>query len=322
MRRPIAAGYVSAWTSMVGALTGTLRALGIEASPAEVAVLSGHAFRFALTVAPEGAIGAGGPNAFAAATVLPLYEGLGWRFAAFEAAAGDPAYAAQRAEALRLLRHILDRGRLAIVFGLHLPEFGIVRGLVGEDLIASTAVSSQYGERIPAAQWPAPGRPLPIRVFLPEKRLKTDPRAALTRALRFAVAYARAGEAGAAVAEEPVEAAGLAAYRRWIALLESDAPIAPHGHAYCIQALQEARGHAATYLAGVAAREPALHGLPAAAAAYQREAVALSQLATLFPYPNGGAVGAPGMRRAAAAAVRRALAAEEEAIAALETAIR
>ncbi|HLZ71399.1 MAG TPA: hypothetical protein VKV26_15975 [Dehalococcoidia bacterium] len=320
MRRPIAAGYVSAWTSIVGALAGTLRALGAEHAPAEVAVLSGHAFRFALTAAPEGRIGAGGPNAFAAGSATALYEGLGWRFSAFEAAADDAAYAANRAEALRLLRRSLDHGRSAIAFGLHLPQFGIVRGALGEDLIAGTAVSSQYGERLPAAQWPAPGRPLPIRVFLPERRVKVDPRAALAHALRFAVAYAGQGEAGAVVAEEPVEAAGLAAYRRWLAILESDAPIAAHGQAYCIQALQEARAQASTYLAGVASRSPEANALAAAVAAYQRERVALSQLATLFPYPNGGAAAAPGIRRAAAGSVRRALAAEEEAIAALDAA--
>jgi hypothetical protein len=316
MPHPIAAGYVSAWNT----ITGALRALGADYAPATVAVLSGHAFRFALTETAEGAIGAGGPNAFAAASALPLYEGLGWRFRAFEAAAHDPGVAERRAEALRLLRRCLDRGRPAIAFGLHLPEFGIVRGYAGDDLLAGTAVSSQYGERIPAAQWPAPGRPLPIRLFLPEQRRKVRREEALGATLRFAVAYARQGDAPGIVAEEPVAASGLAAFARWLALLDSETPIAAHGQAYCIQALQEARTQAAQALAE-AAREPAWQGLGAAATAYRREVVALSQLATLFPYPNGGNAGSPGVRRAAAAALRRALAAEEEAVAALEAAL-
>lgn len=320
MRRPIAAGYVSAWNSIVGALTGALRALGTEQSPATVAVLSGHAFRFALTATPEGAIGAGGPNAFAAAAALPLYAGLGWRFRAFEAAADDPAYAEKRAAALRLLRGCLDRGRPAIAFGLHLPEFGVVRGYAGDDLLAGTAVSSQYGERIPAAQWPAPGRPLPIRLFLPEQRLKVRRDLPLAAALRFAASYARQGDAPGVVAEEPLAASGLAAFARWLVLLEGEEPIGAHGQAYCIQALQEARTQAAQVLAE-AANDPAWRGLAPAASAYRREVAALSQLATLFPYPNGGNAGSPGLRRAGAAALRRALAAEEEAVTALEAAL-
>ncbi len=320
MPRPIAAGYVSAWNTITGALTGTLRALGAELPPATVAVLSGHAFRFALTDTAEGAIGAGGPNAFAAASALPLYAGLGWRFRVIEAAADDPVFAEQRDEALRQLRRCLDRGRPAIAFGLHLPEFGVVRGYAGDNLLAGTAVSSQYGERIPAAQWPAPGRPLPIRLFLPEQRLKVRREAALGAALRFAVAYARQGDPPGVIAEEQAVASGLAAYARWLALLEGDAPIAAHGQAYCIQALQEARRQAAQVLAETA-REPAWQALGAAAAAYQREVLVLSQLATLFPYPNGGNAGSLGVRRAAAAALRRALAAEEEAVAALAVAL-
>jgi hypothetical protein len=319
MRRPSAAGYLSAWTSMVGALAGTLRALGGSASLTEVAALSGHAFRFAITTAPEGAIGADGPNAFAASSALPLYEGLGWRLAAWEVAAGDAEFTARRVQALRLLRSCLDHGRPAILFGLHLPEFGVVRGYAGDDLLASTVVSSQYGERIPAAQWPAPGRPLPLRLFLPERRAKNDRRLALVQALRFAVAYARQGEVGVVVSAEPITATGLAAYRRWIELLEDEAPISSHGQAYCIQALQEARGQASAFLRADAQREATLRPqLEAAATAYGAEVAALSQLATLFPYPNGGPVNSAGMRRAGAAAVRRALAAEEQAITALE----
>lgn len=320
MPRPIAAGYISAWNTITGALTGALRALGAEQSPATVAVLSGHAFRFVLTETAEGVAGAGGPSAFAAASALPLYEGLGWRFRAFEVAANDPAFIEQREQALHLLRSCLDGGRPAIAFGLHLPEFGVVRGYAGGDLLASTAVSSQYGERIPAAQWPAPGRPLPIRLFLPEHRLKVNREAALEAALRFAVAYARQGDAPGAIAEEPIVASGLSAFARWLALLESDAPIAVHGQAYCVQALQEARTQAVRVLAEVA-REPRWRGLAAAATAYQREVMALSQLATLFPYPNGGSVGSPGVRRTGAVALRRALAAEEDAVAALGAAL-
>lgn len=320
MPRSIQATYVNSWTSIVGALTGALRALSGDWPIARVAVLSGHAFRLAITATADGAIGADGPTTFAASAALPLYEGLGWRFAAFEAAAGDPRFAERREEALKRIRKAIDRGRPAIVFGLHLPEFGVVRGYRGDALIAATTMSSQYGERVPVSQWPPPGRPAPLRVFVPDRAQKVEPQAALGRALRFAVTYAREGDGGGPTA---TAAAGLAAYTRWAETLETDAPVSPHGQAYCIQALQEARGEAAAFLrAQAVGAGKAGAALAVAATAYTAEVIALSQLATLFPYPNGGNVVAAGSRRIGAAGLRRALAAEEEALAALAAALR
>lgn len=325
MPRLIAAAYPLRWTSAVGALEGVLRAIGLAADPVDVSVLSGHAFRFALTSTPEGELGADGPNHFPAAGALPLYAGLGLRFAAIEAAADDRDFAKRRAQTLKQTRKCLDRGRPAILFGLHLPEFGIARGVIrgsdGDDLIAATAVSPQYGERIPAAQWPAPGRPLPIRAFLPEKPVAADRDRALERALRFALAYAHGGERDGPPGADPAHA-GPAAFERWIALLEGSAPISPHGQAYCIQALQAGRTDAAALLRAESARRPPLVApLAAAAAAYRDEVLELSRLATLFPYPNGGDVLSSGTRKAGAAAVRRAFAAEQAALAALARAL-
>jgi hypothetical protein len=319
--RLIAAGYPHRWTSVVGALEGVLQALGHAVATSEIGVLSGHAFRFALTSTPDGEMGADGPNHFAAASALPLYEGLGRQFEATEAAAAEREFAKRREETLKRVRKSIDRGRPAILFALHLPEFGIVRGYDRDDLIAATTMSPQYGERIPTAQWPAPGRPLPIRALLPDKDKRVDRDLAVERALRFAISYAHVGERQGPPGGSAAHT-GLAAYDRWIALLEGTEPISPHGQAYCIQALQEARNSAAALMRVEAVRRPALSApFDQAAAAYSREVLALSQVATLFPYPNGGDVRSLGVRRAGASCVRRALAAEQEALAAIERCI-
>lgn len=318
MPRLVAATYENNWTSAVGALAGVLRALGGDASQAGVSALSGHAFRLAVTSTPDGEIGPDGPSHFAADSALALYENLGWRFEAIETAAAARDFGKRRDEAIKRIRKSIDKSRPVIAFGLHLPEFGIVRGYDGDDLIASTTVSSQYGERIPLSQWPAPGHSLPLRVFIPDKRVKTDRRRALERIIHFAVAYARHGEPGGSI-DPTLATTGLAAYERWAAVLEGDAPISPHGQSYCIQALQSARKDAAAFLSTQAPGAPA--AFESAASAYSAEVLELSRMATLFPYPNGGDVFSAGARRVGAGYLRRARAAEQQAVSALERTI-
>jgi hypothetical protein len=311
--------YVSHWTTIAGALAGTLRALGGTLAAADVNARAGHAFRFAIVPAltDDGAIGADGPNRFASAPALRLYESLGWRFSAVEGAFDDPRLPSVRAAALDRLRKTTP-ARPAIAYGLHLPEFGIVRALDGDAIAASTPVSAQFGERISTRQWPAPGLPLPVRVFIPEERTRET--LALGPLLRFVVAYAREGDSPVAIGVDGA-ITGFAAFERWIALLEGDERISPSGHAYCLQALQQGRKEAAAFLRAAGAGTAIDRPLRAAATAYEAEVLALALMVTLFPYPNGGDLGSPGARRVAALYVRRAYDAEREAVARLADAV-
>src|SRR5204863_41641 len=128
MPRPTVAAYTSHWTSAVGALHGVLTALGCSYSVAEVSALSGHAFRLAITSSADGQVGASGPPCFSTRTALPLYEGLGWRFKAIEAAPEDPDYARRRRDALAQMVRATSRGLPVVAYGLHIPDFGIVHG--------------------------------------------------------------------------------------------------------------------------------------------------------------------------------------------------
>lgn len=318
MPRPTDAAFVSHWTSITGALAGVLRAFGGRLSAAEVNARSGHAFRFALvpSAIDAGALGSDGPNCFATVPALRLYAALGARFSAIEAMPGESGYDRARSAAVQAMRDATARGRPTIAYGLHLPEFGIVRAVQGDALLASTAVSAQFGERMPLAQWPAPVRPLPVRVFVAEERTRPSP--ALEPLLRFVVAYARAGEPAGAVGAGGA-LSGLAAFERWIDVLESDAPISPSGQAFCLQALQQGRREAAAFLRGADGGIAA--PLQAAATAYDAGALTLSQLATLFPYPNGGDVVSSGNRRVGALYVRRVLTVEREAVGHLAAAL-
>jgi hypothetical protein len=294
-----------------------LSALGVALPVQEIDALSGHAFRLALTSTPEGTVAASGPNTFSTESALALYEGLGWRFSAFEASPADPAFSKRRDDAVKRIRSAIDKGRPVIAFGLHVPEYGIIRGYQGNDLIASTRMSPQYGERIPIAQWPAPGQDLSVRLFIPERAVKTDPIARLARVVAFAVDYAVHGDTPSRVVGEAEAVTGLRAFERWVELLEGDPPLSPHGQAYCIQALQAARSDAVAFCRSQAQASRMSDALSRAAEGYRGGLVALSELATLFPYPNGGNVVSAGIRRTGASSLRRVLAAEREAVAAL-----
>jgi len=80
----------------------------------------------------------------------------------------------------------------------------------------------------------------------------------------------------------------------------------------------------AAFLADIADSIPALAGpLGAAARAIQEQVKALAPLITLFPFPTGGHgnVNNPGLRRAAAMALRRAAQHERSAAAAIAEAL-
>jgi len=88
--------------------------------------------------------------------------------------------------------------------------------------------------------------------------------------------------------------------------------------------LQAARGDGAAFLADLAEALPEIAGpLREAEQALREEVKTLSPLITLFPFPSGGHgnVASPGLRQAAAAALRRAAAQEREATAALARAL-
>ena len=99
------------------------------------------------------------------------------------------------------------------------------------------------------------------------------------------------------------------ALRRWAENLENDLLIDVRGHAYAVQRLAAARGDAGRFWRD--------QSQPETAAAYERVALTLTRLGTLFPYPVGGDVDSAGGRKAGAVILREAATFEEAAIAAL-----
>lgn len=283
--------------------------------------LSGHAFRLAIWTGSGGIADGESAFCFDHERALPLYEGLGYSMARVGADSGEPDYTRRREEALRQTQRSIDRGRPVVAYGLQVPEFGIVKGYDDRAglLYVSTTVSPQYGETLPVSQWPAPGHLQSIEVILPRDRRHRDRSEAEYAALEFAVRYAEHGDPAA----PPGAAHGLQAYSRWLEGYAQPGSLDRFGNARCIQIAQAARRDAAVFLRGIAAAypAPARTALGEAAQAYEREALAFSRLATLFPFPSGGDPYSPGALALGASSLHEALSHEQEAIAALRAAI-
>lgn len=310
---------VSNWSTLVGALEGALRCLGEPLTTPWVMGVSGHAFRLAL---PQGdqVAAPGAETALDLERAAALYRNLGRTVDVITAHAGEHDYRRRRDDAIRRVHRAIDRGVPAVVYDLHLPLFGLVKGYDDRAgaWYVSTMVSGQYGESLPLARWPVPEHPGPVIALLLGDRLRVDPRRAVQDALRFAVAYAERGEPG----DRSGAAHGFAAYARWGEAFARGELISAPGNAALVQLLQSARRDAAAFLRGEAARllPEATSALGRAAAAYAAEALAVSRMATMFPYPHGGDPGGPAARVVAAGALREALVHERAAVAALRAA--
>lgn len=323
MGKKILAGVstVSNWTSIAGALEGVLVYLGEAHDRSTLMGLTGHAFRLSIWTSREGIADGESASRIDFDHAVRLYANLGYRVEHVSGRPEERDYGRRRDEAIKRIRRSIDRGLPAVVYGLQVPEFGLVKGY--EDraglFYVSTTVSPQYGEALPLSQWPAPGHLEWVEAILLGDRRPVDRRAAEQMALAFAVELAEQGEPG------PADTAhGYAAYQRWLEGYAEPGRLAAVGNARCIQVVQAARHDAARFLRDIARdyRVGVAALLKQAATAYDAETLAFSRLATLFPYPGGGDCESRGALTAGAGALRDAYTQERDAIQFIRQALR
>lgn len=314
------AEYIDNWTSVAGALTGALRFLGDPVSAAWVMGVSGHAFRLALPVGPEGVALPGAETALDLIRAAGLYRNLGRKVEVIHAESGARDERKQRDEAIKRVRKRIDRGIPAIVYDLHLPKFGLVTGYddTTNTWQVRTVLTTEYAGTLPLSRWPVPEQHEPVIAILLGGNVKIEPRRSIPEALRFAVDYAEHGDPG----DTSSALHGFAAYERWQEAFARGEPVSPTGNALLVQILQSARRDAAAFLRADADRmlPHAAEALSRAAAAYDAEALAISRMMTMFPFPTGGDTTNPASRVVATGALREALAREREAIEAIREA--
>ena len=243
------------------------------------------------------------------------YGALGIRAEIHDVSPGDPA---ARAAVVSVIHHAIDRKHVVIAFGLHTPEFGLVTGYDDSrgQFLVSTLTTEQQGAALPLAMWPPPGstEAAPVMVIKRGGRFERD--AAEQAALRFALE-----EAGAEPGHGEL-AVGIAAYDQWYAaLLSPDVVLDGRGHAYTIQMLLAARREAGQFVASLAGRAKAGTTLQAAEGAYRQEVLALSRLASVFPYPHGSDVTNARVREQGARYLATALGHERAALEAIRASV-
>lgn len=304
------------WTSAAGALEGILAHLGQTLPRHAIMGLTGHAWHFCLGT--RGAVTAlpSGPADLDWDVMVSRYGRTGVRWERFESTAGSEA---SHVAAIPWATAHLDAGRPLIGWDFHLHEHAIVYGYSREraGFFVHDILSEEVGPFVPWDAWPSGlGR---VDLFAPVEAVDVDPIDAVAGAFETAVLCFAGGDGPAD--GQPRGTAGIAA---WADALDSDAEVDRAGNAYTLAVLQAARVDGAAFLADVAGSIPDLaRPLNAAAEAVREEARALAPLITLFPFPTGGHgnVNNPGLRRAAAMALRRAAQHERTAAAAIADAL-
>lgn len=307
------------WTTAAGALEGVLAAEGLEMPRHAVMGLTGHAWH--LCLASEGGVTAlpSGPHDLDWEAMVERYArtGLAWERLGRRARGVELAVA--RDEAIAWARERLDAGIPLIGFDLQIHEFAIVRGYSVErgGFLVESAVSEEMGGFAPWSDWPTPSIGI-VELFAPVGPSDPDPEEAVVGALQTAVELMSGGGG------ESAHPRGTAALEAWADAFEGTGEVDRAGNAYTLAVLQAARTDGAAFLGDLAEAVP---GLTIPLIHAQRAVLdltqALSPLLTLFPFPAGGhgSVSNPGLREAAANALRRAAGHERRAAASIAEAL-
>lgn len=305
------------WTTAAGALEGVLAAEDLELPRHAVMGLTGHAWH--LCVASEGGITAlpSGPHDLDWGAMVERYARTGLAWERFGRRAHGPQLELAKDAAIAWARERLDAGVPLIGFDLQVHEFAIVTGYDGEreGFLVESAVSGELGGFAPWSDWPSLGV---IELFAPLGPSDPDPEEAVVGALQTALEL---WSGGGGASDQP---RGTAALEAWADALEGTGEVDRAGNAYTLAVLQAARVDGAAFLGNLAEAIPGL-AIPLLEA--QRAVLdltqALSPLLTLFPFPAGGHgnVSNPGLREAAANALRRAAGHERRAAASIAEAL-
>lgn len=293
------------WNSAAASIHEMLGYIGPSPSLPMVMGMSGLSFR--LTILPQD-IHIAGPTAYNFKEVLTRgLQHMGYRSHAVEALASeaglnanlvDPSMLEEKAKgkrllnprlvrALSLIRYSIHRGIPAVVWDLHIPEFGLIYGyddaartLYGTDFIKSGTIPYDHV-----------GRGVNQEVFVLTAESDGMIREMnLHAALTDVLAHYR-GEDPYTL---PNTVSGLAAYAVWREALEYRR-VEPNGHAYNIAVLWDARRYASEFFkelslkwASTARYSSLIAFCLQAEELYRNMFQKLNTLAELCPFPDGG----------------------------------
>jgi DNA-binding HxlR family transcriptional regulator len=314
------AEYQPCWISYTGAVAGCLRALGIDCDIVDVGGHSGYAF---LINVAKGITCPSGPTAFPEKTwkqIRDATEELGWTIEtlAYEGSYPEKEGAPtpkeiEKAQKIfdKIKQEIDERDRPVVLWGLVVPEYGIVKGYEGNSYIVSTfrSLTGQPENPILFYDLKAPGC-LDVLFFRDKikRRDETADKEALRRAINFASA------------KVPIlsnYAAGPAGFDEWANVLETlpEEKQNYHGNSYVGACYCEGRELCAQFLKRLAKKYPGKQSkhLLKAADCYDKGWKLMKEFTQLFPFKFQGDMSLAN-RKKGAELLRKAKPNEEEAI--------
>lgn len=305
LEEPLSFRAPQTWNSAAASIHEMLGYIGPSPSLPMVMGMSGLSFR--LIILPQD-IHIAGPTAYNFKEVLTRgLQHMGYRSHAVEALASeaglnanlvDPAMLEEKAKgkrllnprlvrALSLIRYSIHRGIPAVVWDLHIPEFGLIYGyddaartLYGTDFIKSGTVPYDHV-----------GRGVNQEVFVLAAESDSMIREMNLRAALTDVLAHYRGEDPYSL---PNTVSGLAAYGVWREALEYRR-VEPNGHAYNIAVLWDARRYASEFFKELSLKWASIPRYSSlipfclqAEELYRNMSQKLNTLAELFPFPDGG----------------------------------
>ena len=312
--------YQPCWLSYTGAMAGSLKALGVDCDTVDVGGYSGYAF---LINVSKGVTCPSGPTALRLETWRQIHKGtesLGWTMEHYEyphsypAEEGNPTpQEIKIAEKLfeKIKREIEEKDSPVVLWGLAIPEYGIVKGYEGNFYITSTYrhLIDRPEDPIPFYDLKAPGC---IDAFFFRDPVKRDIAITDREALEQAISFA--------AADVPIldnYVAGPVALDEWADVLENlpEEEQNYHGNSYVGACICEGRSMCVEFLERLSKKylgEVSKH-LQEAVKCYEKGAELMKEFTQIFPFKFQGGMKLKD-RRKAAEILRKVRPFEEEAI--------
>ena len=291
------AEYQACWLSYTGAMAGSIRALGVDCDIVDVGGCSGYAF---LINVSKGVTCPSGPTALPLETWKQIHNGtesLGRTIEHYEyphdypAKEGNPT--PEEIEIARKLfekikQEIDERDRPVVLWGLVMPEYGIVRGYDGDSYITSTVRCllnpGKPEDPIPFYDLKAPGC---IDAFFFREKVEVNTaeadREALERAIKFAAAKVP-------ILEKYV--GGPEALDEWANVLENLPEEKQNymGNSYVGACVAEGRWMSGEFLKRLAKKHLGKQSkhLQEAAECYEKSAKLMKEFTQVFPFKHQG----------------------------------
>ena len=320
--------YQPCWLSYTGAMAGALTALGRTCSIVDVGGYSGYAF---IVNVSKGVTCPSGPTALPPETWKEIHnatENLGWTLEDYVYPHSFPEvegkHTPKEIEIARKLfskikREVDEKDRPVVLWGLVVPEYGIVNGYEGESYLVSTfrRLANQPDDPIIFYDLKAPGC---LEAFFFRDKVRSNPtklvKVALERATRFA-------EASMPINNNYV--AGPEALDEWANVLESlpEKEQNYHGNSYVAACVWEGRAIAAEFLKRITethSNESSEH-LLAAYECYAKGMKLMGEFMKIFPFKFQGEMKLED-RRKASNLRRKVKPLEKEAIQHMKTALK